>query len=143
MKNTSILLVVLLLAIAVHAKLFDVKSLLGSTTTPRKETITKGEEATTAASSATTIEDNIKTLKHLRDLVETDIKFHHTSYDRLAYLVDTYGPRMWVCPSISPLLFVTKTQMIHYYYFPYGMIIQGWLNTRVSDKILGVNDPSG
>ncbi|EAR91471.1 plasma glutamate carboxypeptidase (macronuclear) [Tetrahymena thermophila SB210] len=48
------------------------------------------------------IQRNQQILKNLKDVVEDPAsQFHHSAYRRLAYLVDTYGPRLWGSQSLE------------------------------------------
>ena len=54
----------------------------------------------TIASSVFTLSDNEKDYTDLVNKLNEDIKdnssiFYHEAYKRLAYLSDTYGPRLW------------------------------------------------
>lgn len=45
--------------------------------------------------SAFVADDIANNVKRIREAVSSDPKHKHQAYERMAYIVDTFGPRMW------------------------------------------------
>lgn len=48
--------------------------------------------------------DYTSDVRRMKELMQTD-KYKYASFERLAYLSDTYGPRMWGTPALEQALF--------------------------------------
>lgn len=49
--------------------------------------------------------DYTNTINMLTNSIKNDKKFHHSAYERLAYISDTYGPRMWGSSELEKVIY--------------------------------------